>query len=160
MNQRLCGERPVHLFFYSTILPVAWIAVSLLGYVLLQGKRLGIVGTALMLIGVAALISWLFVRRHRRPFSKSEYWRIIIYCAAWTYLLESLALISVAMQDGGVGDPLNPATWALIILISFAIEFLLVWLAFRQTGLSVISWYLKQPGIMESKRADSESGLE
>jgi hypothetical protein len=156
MNEPSSSEKPVRLFFYSTILPAVWIAVSLLGYVLLQGKRLGIVGTVLMLIGVAALISWLFVRRHRRPFSKSEYWRIIIYCAAWTYLLESLALISVAIQDGGVGHPLNPATWALIILISFAIEFLLVWLAFRQTGRKVISRYLAS---LENK-ALAEKGVE
>jgi hypothetical protein len=150
MNQRLCGERPARIFFYSTILPVAWISVCLAAYFLLPGIRLGIVGMTLLLMAVASLISWLFVRRHKRPFSKSEYWRLISYCTLWTLAFESLVLffyiVPVENQDGS----LDAQTLAFGLLVAVAVDFLLVWLAFRQTGRRVISWYLKQLGKEES----------
>ncbi len=140
----------MHIFFYSTILPVAWFAVCLAVYFLFPGKTLGIVGMTLLLMAVASLISWLFVRRHKRPFSKSEYWRLISYCTLWTLAFESLVLffyiVPVENQDGS----LDAQTLAFGLLVAVAVDFLLVWLAFRQTGRRVISWYLKQLGKEES----------
>jgi hypothetical protein len=60
--------RPVFIFGYSTIFPATWISVCLVLALLIPGQRLGIVGTALLFMGVASLIGWLFAKRHGRHF--------------------------------------------------------------------------------------------
>ncbi len=79
MNKNIPEKRSPFIIGYSAILPVAWVTLSGAAYFIVPGRRLGIVGTVLMFMGVAALISWLFARRYRRQFTTSEYWRIIVY---------------------------------------------------------------------------------
>ena len=144
MNQDIPELRSPLILAYSTILPAAWITLSVAGYFIIPGHRLGIVGTVLMFMGVAAFISWLFARRHRRQFSTSEYRRIIGYCIGWALALEFFVLFTVIvlpqLQDGHLdAKPLLFAVPFTIVMDTF-----FIWLAFRQTGKRVIAWYLRK----------------
>ena len=81
------------LFIHSLILPFVWMTIGVIFDSVVPGKRLGIVGTALLFQGVATLISWLFVRKYRRHFTKSERFLITGFCAFWAILLELCVLL-------------------------------------------------------------------
>jgi hypothetical protein len=134
--------RPAFIFGYSTIFPAAWISICLLFALLIPGQRLGIVGTALLFMGAASLISWVFAKRHRRHFTKEEYWKIILYCYLWAVSLESFVLFTVVVLpqiEAGNVD-MKPLAFAVPFMLS--LDALFVWLAFRQAGRKTIDAYL------------------
>ena len=134
--------RPAFIFGYSAILPATWTSVGLVLTLLIPGQRLGVAGTALLFMGVASLISWLFVKRHGRHFTRSEYWRLVLYCYLWAVSLELFVLFTVVilpqMEAGDVD--LKPLAFA--IPFTLILDALFVWLAFRQTGKRIIDAYL------------------
>jgi len=140
---RLLGHimrRPI-LFLYSLIFPAVWICCSILFATLCPGKHLGTLGSALFIIGIASLISWLFARRQRRDFSSSEYLKIILYCIGWALFLEFLSLKFILSQPEAAHD-LNFRTLFFIASFTVTLDSLFVWLAFRNFGRRVIRWYL------------------
>jgi hydrogenase-4 membrane subunit HyfE len=134
--------RPPFLFGYSAILPAVWISVSVLLGLLIPGQRLGIVGTALLFMGVASLISWLFAKRHRRHFTKTEYWRIILYCYLWAVSLELFVLFAVVVLPQIETGNVDMKPLAFAIPFTLILDGLMVWLAFRQGGRRTIDAYL------------------
>ncbi len=136
---------------YSLILPGLWIVVSVLGSIVAPGRRLGIVGTALLFIGASALTCWLFAKRHRRELSKSEYWRLILYCSGWAISLELFVFFAVVvlpqLESGHV--QVGPLLFA--VPFTVAIDFLFIWGAFWKTGRRVILWYLEKEGLHPEK---------
>lgn len=108
------------LFVYSLILPVIWVAFGTIGNLVAPGKRVGIVGTAVIFLGVVTLISWIFVRKHRRQFTGSERFRIIAYCAGWAILLESCVLVYAASI--GLVDPSKVGVLVFAVSFSFVIN--------------------------------------
>ena len=155
MNQNMPEPRSPFILGYSAILPGAWVTLSVAGYCIIPGHRLGIVGTVLMFMGVAALISWLFARRYRRQFSTSEYWRIIAYCTCWALALEFFVLFTVIvlpqLQEGHLDS--KPLFFA--VPFTIVMDTLFCWLAFRQTGRRVIAWHLRRVKLSESKTNES-----
>ena len=136
-------RRPL-IFGYSLILPAIWIVVSVLGSVVAPGRRLGIVGTALLFMGAAALTCWLFAKRHKRDLSKSEYWRLIVYSAAWAILLELVVLFGVIVLPQFEAGHVQMGPLLFAVAFTVAIDFLFIWGAFRQTGRRVVVWYLEK----------------
>lgn len=142
-------RRP-NIFLYSLLLPAVWVSISVLFTTLFPGKRLGIVGTALLLMAVASLIGWLFARREGRDFSKSEYLRIILYCIGWVLLLEFLGLFYLLSQS-----QTSPDLHVLYFVVPFTVtlDSLFVWLAFRNFGRRVIRSYLaKHEAVNDSEK--------
>ena len=140
-------RRPI-IFLYSLPFPAIWVCCSLLSVELLPGKRLGTVGTALMIMGAASLISWLFVRRHGRDFSASEYLWIILYCIGWALFFECIVLVSIFSQAEAAPD-FNARTLIFLVLFTVTLDSLFVWLAFRNFGRRVIKSYLAKNGKAE-----------
>ena len=137
-------ERPAHIFGYSTILPTAWISISLVMNLLLPGHRLGVVGTGLLYMGVASLIGWLFAKRHRRQFTKTEYWRIIAYCFLWALALELFTIFAVIVLPQMEAGHVQIKPLAIVIPITTILNALFSWLAFRNGGRRVIEAYLRK----------------
>ena len=131
--------------------------VCLLGTVIAPGRRLGIVGTALMFMAVGALTSWIFVRRYRREYSDSEYWRLIIYCTIWAVSLEMFVLFTVIVMPQLEAGHVDTGPLIFAVPFSIAMDFLFAWLAFRQTGRRVIAWYLKERGIAPNQALEPTS---
>ena len=132
------GEQRPRLFLYSLLLPLLWIALSLGLTGVPSERRVGIVETAVVVGGVAMLVSWLFVRRYRRHFSKHERWRLMGYCAFWAAAWESMELISASIG-------LSRVT-ALTYGVFFAIPFyaVIIWGAFTVSGGHIIDSYLQK----------------
>ncbi len=137
-------ERPAHAFGYSTILPAAWISISVVMNLLLPGHRLGVVGTALLYMGVASLIGWLFAKRHRRQFTKTEYWRIIAYCFLWALVLELFAIFAMIVLPQMEAGHVEIKPLAIAIPITITLNALFSWLAFRQGGRRAVDAYLRK----------------
>ena len=132
------GEQKPRLFAYSLLLPLLWIIISLGLTGVPSERRVGIVETAVVVGGVAMLVSWLFVRRHRRHFANHERWRLIGYCAIWAAAWESMELISASVG-------LSRVT-ALTYGVLFAIPFyaLIIWGDFTVSGRRIIDSYLQK----------------
>jgi hypothetical protein len=149
-------RRPI-IFLYSLPFPALWICCSLLFTTLFPGKRLGIVGTALLFMGVASLISWQFARRQGRDFSAAEYRNIILYCIGWAVLLEFCTLLFLYLfPPPGVHSDLSARSLCFIVLFTAIIDSLFVWLAFRNFGRRVIKSYLAKHGEVETKHEKAE----
>jgi hypothetical protein len=75
---------PPNVFWYAVIFPVTLtlVAVSLSA----TGIQVGVDLKMEIKVGAVVLICWLFARRHRRHFSRSEYWRMFMYCVTWAVL--------------------------------------------------------------------------
>ncbi len=142
-NQSSAMRTPF-IFGYSMILPAVWISVCVLFALLIPGLRLGITGTALLFIGVASLISWIFAKRHRRHFTKEEYWKIILYCYLWAILLESFILFAVVVLPQLESGHVDMKPLAFAVPIMLVLDALFVWLAFRQMGRRTIDAYLSK----------------
>ncbi len=123
-------------------LPAAWISVCLLFALLVPGQRLGIVGTALLFMGVASLISWLFAKRHRRHFTQKEYWKIILYCYLWAISLESFILFTVVVLPQIEAGHVDMKPLAFAVPFMLILDAIFVWLAFHQGGRKTIDAYL------------------
>jgi hypothetical protein len=130
------------IFAYSLIVPAIWIGVSVTLSVLAPGKRAGSVGSALILMGAASLVGWLFSKRHHRHLSSSEFWRIVIYSFVWVLLLEALALFALLVQPSA--QQMTPQAIATVVAITVPIDAVFVWLAFRVTGRRVITACLEK----------------
>ena len=139
------------IFGYSLILPALWIVVSVLGSIVAPGRRLGIVGTALLFMGAAALTCWLFAKRHRRDLSKAEYWRLIVFSASWAILLELFVLFAVVVLPQFEAGHVQMGPLLFAVPFTVALDFLFVWGAFRQTGRKVAVWYLEKERPDQSK---------
>jgi hypothetical protein len=133
-------RRPI-IFLYSLLFPAVWICCGLLISAFFPGTHFGTVGTAMMFIGIAALIGWLFVRRHERDLSAFEFRKIIFYCISWALLFEGHTLFSIFTQTKAGAD-LSTQAKCFIVLITATVDSLFVWLAFRYTGRRVIQSYL------------------
>ena len=129
------------LFVYSLILPVVWMTLGVIGNFIAPGKHVGTVGTALIFLCVVTMISWLFVRKHRRHFTRSERFRIIGYCAGWAILLESCVLVYAASE--GLVDPSKGSVLAFAASVAFVIDTLFLWLGFTFSSRRFINWYLE-----------------
>jgi cbb3-type cytochrome oxidase subunit 1 len=133
-------RRP-NIFFYSLLLPTAWLCCSVLFATLFSGKRLGMVGTSLMIIGIVSLISWLFGRRQGREFSAAEYRTIILYCIGWALLLEFSGSFFFLVQSENAHD-LSIGALCFAAVFAIVLDSLFVWLAFRNFSRRVIQWHL------------------
>jgi hypothetical protein len=148
-------RRPI-IFLYSLLFPAVWICFSLIFSTLFPGKRLGIVGTAFLFMGVASLIGWLFALRQRRDFSAAEYRNIILYCIGWAVFLEFCILLFVYLfPPPGVNSDLSTRTLSFIVLFTAIVDGLFVWLAFRNFGRRVIKSYLAKHGEVEIKHEET-----
>lgn len=143
MDPILPTERRPWIICYSLILPATWIVVSVLVTLLAPGHRLGTVGSALLFIAVAALTSWLFVRRYQRDFTSREYWRLITYCSLWAIGLEFVTLLGVLIIPQMEAGHVEIGKVVFAFGVTIVIDFVFSWLAFRQTGRRVIAWYLR-----------------
>ena len=145
--------RPPNIFGYSTILPSVWIVVAVTASTLLPGTRLGIVGTALMFMGAAALTCWLFARRHRRHFTRSEFWRIVVYSAVWAWLIEGFVLLTVVVLPQAKNGHVEAKPLLFAVLFTIVIDSVFIWGAFWKTGKSVIAWQLRN---LEANASNSD----
>ncbi len=93
------------LFIYSLILPALWIAIGTFFSYVLPNVRLGAGGFVAIIYGTVSTISWLFAKRKKRLFSKSETIRLIAYCSFWAATCESLALLYIYNSDEGSSRP-------------------------------------------------------
>ena len=149
-------RRPI-IFLYSLPFPALWICCSLLFTTLFPGKRLGIVGTALLFMGAASLISWLFARRQARDFNAAEYRNIILYCIGWALFLEFCILLFLYLFPPlGAHPDLSARTLCFIVLFTATLDSLFVWLAFRNFGRRFIKSYLAKNGGVEIKHETTE----
>jgi predicted permease len=150
-------RRP-NIFLYSLPFPALWVCCSLLFATLFSGKRLGIVGTALLFLGAASLISWLFVRRQRRDFKTAENRNIILYCIGWAVFLEfCIVLFLYLFPPSEHHSDLSARTLCFIVLFTATLDSLFVWLAFRNFGRRVIKMYLAKHGEEDIKHENSET---
>ena len=133
-------RRP-NIFLYSLLFPAAWISCSALFAALFAAKSLGIVGTALMIVGIVSLTSWLFVRREARNFSPAEYRNIILYCIGWALLLEFSGLFFYLIQPDNA-QHLSIGALCFAAGFTVVLDSLFVWLAFRNFSTRVIKSYL------------------
>src|ERR1700737_3740817 len=129
-------RRP-NIFLYSLLFPATWIACSTLFTTLFAGKRLGIVGTALMIVGIVSLTSWLFARREVRHFTPSEYRAIILYCIGWALLLQFSGLFFYLVHPENA-QQLNVGAVYFAVGFILVLDSLFVWLAFRNFSRRVI----------------------
>jgi hypothetical protein len=158
MNQPPQIARHPFIVGYSLILPATWISICLLLVVIAPGRRLGVVGTALMFMAVAAFTSWLFVRRYHRDYTDREYWKLIIYCAIWAVSLELFVLFTAIVLPLMEAGHLEAAPVAFAVLLTIAVDFLFSWLSFRQTGRRLIAWYLRKEGPNQLPEPTAPSG--
>jgi cbb3-type cytochrome oxidase subunit 1 len=148
-------HRP-RIFLYSLLFPAAWVCCSALFAALLTGKRLGIVGTSLMIVGIVSLISWLFGRRQGREFSPAEFRTIILYCIGWALLLEFSALFFFLVQPENAHD-LSVGALCFAAVFTVVLDSLFVWLAFRNFSKRVIQWHLAKS--KTGKCSEKKEGL-
>ena len=149
-------RRP-NIFLYSLPFPALWICCSLLFATLFPGKRLGIVGAALLFMGAASLISWFFAQRQRRDFNTAEYRNIILYCIGWAVFLEFCILLFLYLfPPSGAHSDLSARTLCFIVLFAATLDSLFVWLAFRNFGRRVIKAYLAKHGEVVIKHENAE----
>ena len=136
------------LFLYSLAFPAVWMACSLLLSMLVPGRSLGTLGSALIIVIGASFISWLFVRRHGRDFTTPEYWTIICLCIAWAFVLELCALYFLISQSAAPDT--SARTLSVVIAITLSLNTLFVWLAFRNFGRRVIRAYLAKRDVSKA----------
>lgn len=135
--------RKPKIFLYSMLLPVIWYSLGSAVYAVNPGANIGIFGTAVMFVGTALLICWLFVRRHRRAFSNVEYRKIIAYCLVWAICMEALSLTTLFTETPQ--DQRLPDGWMVyIVLFTLFMDTLFVWLSFRNFGLKLQNAYVSK----------------
>ena len=144
MPSETLNTRPPFIFGYSLLLPVVWIIVGVLATTFVPGHRLGMVGTALMFMGVAALISLLFAKRHRRQFTNSEYLRIVCYSIGWALSIECFVILTVIVLPQIESGHVDAKPLLFAVPITVVLDAIWIWLAFRQTGRRVIAWHLRK----------------
>ncbi len=141
--------RRVTLFRYSVVLPVLWFAVGTLMSYVVPDRRLGIGGTAIILVANATIIAWLFVRQNQRELIKSEIWTLIVFSAIWVVALELIGMLSVLAypEDFGIEPDVVRSTAFLIGgSIGLLVDFLFVFISFNVTANRFIRWYQKRGG--------------
>ena len=114
---------------------------------MVPGHRLGIVGTALLFMAVAAIISRIFVQRHRRGYASTEYWKMIGYCTIWAVLLEMFVLYTVVVMPQLAAGHVEAGPLMFAVPFAIIMDFVLIWLSFRHSGRRVIASYLAKHGI-------------
>jgi purine-cytosine permease-like protein len=140
------------IWLYSLVFPATWIVFGLIFHALFASKQAGMIGAFVVIYAAVILICWLFVRRHVRHFTNTEYWWLIAYCTAWAWFLESLALISFLMQSSYGPNALRGPKLLLVVSLTYPLDFLFIWLGFAKKGKPFITSYLeKQRGLVEAQ---------
>ena len=132
------------LFLYSLLLPVSWISLGTVMEIVAPGVRLGVPGLVAILFTVTGLISLLFARKHRRRFSTRERWRLTIYCFAWAFLSESLALLYVVSFPEETGIAVNTDAVVFSEAVTAILDFVLVWAVMKYWSPRFIDWYIQR----------------
>lgn len=76
---------------------------------------------------VAGLVGWLFVRRHKRLFTKPERWRLIIGCLVYMILFECFGLWGMSATL----PALSPGWWSVVAIYTVGLDFLALWICFH-----------------------------
>jgi hypothetical protein len=136
------AEQNPRLLRYSMLLPLLYIAFGLILSGVPPERRPAFLLPALWVVAFAVLMSWLFVRQHRRHLSKPERWRLFSYCTIWAWFFEAMSFINAVRS--GVLDPSDVGSMTFGVLTAIVLYPLFIWGALSGVGPWVVDSYLRK----------------